>query len=117
MIDINIEDVTNGNGTGTFDILMASMNLHIKSQYDANRITGTDYATVYLGSMQAALAQSVQFALQQEVSNEQAKTAYTDRVLKDKQVAKLGLDNVMKQSETARDADPSFVYTPNYEEV
>lgn len=127
--DIEIEDITNDENTGVFDKLMASVNEHILLQYENNRITGTDYATVYLGSIQSVLQQSIQFALQEQLSeaqvvsaykdadlkDEQLKTAYTDRVLKDKQTAKLGLDNVMKQSETSRDAGDDFVYTPRYE--
>lgn len=47
----------------------------------------------------------------------QEKLSYTDRVLKDKQAAKLGLDNIMKLSEASRDADVNFKYSPNYETV
>jgi len=45
---------------------------------------------------------------------EQTKITYTDRVLKDKQAAKLGLDNTMKLSEAAREGDANFKYVPNY---
>lgn len=44
----------------------------------------------------------------------QAENMYTERVLKDKQTAKLGLDNVMKSAEADRAADPGFVYSPVY---
>jgi hypothetical protein len=135
MSDITFEDVTNINNTGVFDKLMVSVNSHINTQYEANRITGSDYATVYLGSLQSAMSQSVQFVLseqltetqvaglivdnlikaeQLEKAQEEVKLLYTERVLKDKQVAKLGLDNAMKLSEEARTADINFVYLPNY---
>jgi hypothetical protein len=114
MAEINVNNVTNTEGTGTFDVLMDSINLRIESQYNANRITGSDYANVYLGSIQAALAQSIQFNLQKDLVEEQTSSAYTERVLKDKQAAKLGLDNVMKSSEVSRDADDDFIYTPKY---
>lgn len=243
MADIQLDSITNDAGTGVFDKLMAAVNAQIESQYLNNRITGSDYANVYLGGMQAVLQQSMQFALQEQLTEAQiedvvagtalktkqleiagqelaAKTyevetllpdqhntnvaqqtilatqeeaeqykvdnllpaelaqiqkqtdvaergmveqeltgikqriildteeeakqyevdhllpeqltklqeeidllqsqdqaVYTDRVLKDKQAAKLGLDNVMKQAEAARQSDPSFVYTPNYEET
>jgi len=42
---------------------------------------------------------------------------YAERTFRDKETAKLGLDNVMKQSEEARLADPLFVYTPRYLET
>jgi hypothetical protein len=126
--DINVEVITNTDGTGVFDKLMEAVNSNINLQFTENRINSSDYANVYLGSLQAVLAQSIQFVLQEQLSeaqisailkdnlikDEQLESAYTDRVLKDKQVAKLGLDNVLKNSEAARDADPDFVYTPNY---
>jgi hypothetical protein len=113
--NIDVESLTNEFGTGVFDKLMVAVNNNILTQYNDGRITNADYASVYLGSLQAVLAQSVQFALQAELAEEQARTAYTDRIIKDKQAAKLGLDNVMKNSESARDADDNFVYTPIYE--
>ena len=75
---INIEDVTrnvvtvdDGTGTGEyittgdgyFDDLMESINLHLKGQYNSGRITGTQYAQVYTSLFQAALSQSMQFAM------------------------------------------------------
>jgi hypothetical protein len=147
---ITIEDVTNTEGTGVFDKLMVAINSNITIQYTENRLTGSEYATVYLGSIQAAMAQAIQFVLQEQLSEAQIDTvvadidvkermtvsqlttmdadvdtkermtvvqieaAYTDRVLKDKQAAKLGLDNVMKLSELSRAADGNFVYVPSY---
>lgn len=150
---ISVDDITNEAGTGIFDKLMVSINTNINAQFENNRITGNDYANVYLGSMQAAMAQSIQFALQEQLTEAQVdavradidvkerltvsqlaaeaadldvkerltvsqlENAFTDRVIKDKQAAKLGLDNVMKLSEASRDADDAFVYTPQYEDV
>ena len=51
------------NGTGNFD------NLHLEAQFAAGRITGTDYATVYLGALQSTLAQAVNFTLSMEKAN------------------------------------------------
>lgn len=50
-------------GTGVFDKLMAVTKLHLKEEYDNDRITGQEYATVYLGALDAVLKQSVQFLL------------------------------------------------------
>jgi hypothetical protein len=47
------------------------------------------------------------------LKQEQEKTIYTERLLVDKQVALLGLDEVMKSANTA----PQAVYTPKYKEV
>lgn len=56
-------------GTGVFDDLMEAVNIHLKAQYDLGRITGSDYATVYLGAMQTALQQSVSFTLGKAKTN------------------------------------------------
>lgn len=45
---------------------------------------------------------------------EQEKSMYTERVFKDKQTAKLGLDNVIKTQEEARALDPNYVYQTKY---
>ena len=62
----NIEDLTTGalDGTGVFDVLMATCTLHIEREYTKNRITGKDYATVYLGAMTAVLQAAVAFLTQ-----------------------------------------------------
>ena len=153
--DILVESVTNGQlvnnewkGTGVFDKLMEAVNKNIESQYQKNRIKGADYAQVYLGSIQAVLQQSMQYVLQEqiteaqvdgieadnllkakqleiaeqelaikleqlEIEKEKLKNLYVERVLKDKQVAELGLDEVVKNANTS----PEPVYTPKYEEV
>lgn len=81
---VTIEEVTTGdtNGTGAFDILMRSVQAHLTKEYNAQRITGSNYADVYLGSMQAVLNQAVNFVLQRDTSywnalliQEQAKAA------------------------------------------
>ena len=70
MTDIVISDLTNSAdlpiGTGVFDVLMASVQKHIEEQFESGRITGADYATVYLGSVQAVLQQSVAFLMQEQ---------------------------------------------------
>ena len=193
MADIQLDSVTNASSTGVFDKLMSAVNTHIETQYLNNRIIGSDYANVYLGSMQAVLQQSMQYVMQEllteaqidgiaadnalkakqllvleeeiklkkseadaayvkmlatidkemgysytldanedvirssladtadgvidyerEFKQVQAENMYTDRVLKDKQAAKLGLDNVMKLAEASRNADVNYVYTPSY---
>lgn len=53
-------------GTGVFDVLMRSMKAHLESEFTKNRIKGPEYATVYLGSMEAVLQGSLQFLLQKD---------------------------------------------------
>ena len=56
-------------GTGVFDDLMEAVTTHLEAQYQLGRITGGNFATVYLGAMQAAISQSVAFTLGQESTN------------------------------------------------
>ena len=56
-------------GTGVFDDLMESVTAHLEAQFQLGRITGTDFATVYLGAMQSALQASVSYAIGQEKTN------------------------------------------------
>lgn len=60
-----IEDLTEGkiNGTGVFDTLMQSINAQLLEQFNRGRIESGNYAEVYLGSLQSAISQSIQFLL------------------------------------------------------
>jgi len=59
-------------GTGNFDKLMKVVTLHVEKQFTDGRITGTDYATVYLGALQSTLAQAVSFTLSMNKANKEA---------------------------------------------
>ena len=149
---IDIADFSNGqidntnsqdpkwNGTGVFDIIMKAANENIKIQNQTSRITGAEYAEVYLGTMQSAISEAMKFLLIKEITEkdialkeieiannvitgenlikqgtlleEQIKTTYTDRVMKDKQTAMLGMDGVMKKQNLITDKE--VVYTPKY---
>ena len=149
---IDINDFSNGsidtsnpqdpkwNGTGVFDIIMKAANENIKIQNQTSRITGAEYAEVYLGTMQSAISEAMKFLLAKEITEkdialkeveinnniisgenlikqgtlleEQIKTTYTDRVMKDKQTAMLGMDGVMKKQNLITDKEA--VYTPKY---
>ncbi|MCK5916470.1 MAG: hypothetical protein KAG92_10055 [Deltaproteobacteria bacterium] len=63
-----IESLTTVNldGTGAFDVLMRATKLHLQEEYDSERITGQEYATVYLGALAAVLQTSTQFLLNQQ---------------------------------------------------
>ena len=131
MTQIELTDLTNGSitnqewqGTGVFDKLMSAVNKNIEVQYQKGRITGSDYAQVYMQSLQATLQQAVEFLLRKdlteaqiEIARQQAISAYVERIGKDKEVAKMGLDNVMKNAEAERLTNGTMVYTPQYEEL
>ena len=84
--DINVDLITNSDKTGVFDKLMESVNDNINTQYTEGRITTSDYATVYLGSLQTVLQQSIQFTLQEQVSEAQISAILKDNAIKDAQL-------------------------------
>ena len=68
---IDLSTITSGTivdgkweGSGIFDVLMKAVTANIETQYRESRITGTDFSTIYLGSIQAILSQSISYALQ-----------------------------------------------------
>jgi hypothetical protein len=65
---ISNEDLTTKvvNGTGIFDELMTAAHAHLDQEWGKQRITGTQYAEVYLGQMTAVLQQSVSFLVQRD---------------------------------------------------
>ena len=62
-IDTTNPDAPVWEGTGVFDELMKAINGNIQVQYDSGRIKGTEYANVYLGSMQSAISEAMRYVL------------------------------------------------------
>ena len=62
---VDATELTDGNinGNGVFDILMNTVKNHIQKEYDAGRITGKEYATVYISAMTNAMQSAVQYIL------------------------------------------------------
>ena len=123
--NIDINDVTNAttveNGTGIFDRLIGAAFLHIEKQVDEQRLTQSSAGEVYSAAIQSAMAQAIQFVLQEkqieaqvDLLVEQKKVSYVERVIKDKEAAALGMDKVVKVANTP--ATTEEVYTPKYEE-
>jgi len=50
-------------GDGVFDDIMEAVNKHLSAQYELGHIQSSDFANIYLGSMQGAMQQSVAFLL------------------------------------------------------
>jgi hypothetical protein len=68
MAEITLAQLTSGTvvGEGVFDILMKTTAAHLDVEFNKNRIKGPEYATVYLGSLEAILNTSVTFLLQKQ---------------------------------------------------
>ena len=125
MADYVIQPITNEDlttkvvdGTGIFDELMTAANAHLDSQFKNERITGTQYAEVYLGQLQAVLANAVQFLIERdktylnnllinaqiELANKQAELAEKQLEQADKQLELLEkqIEFQQAQSDLAR---------------
>jgi len=62
---LSIEQLTDGttSGEGVFDVLMKGCGLHLRQEYEAGRITGSEYSKTYIAMMEAAMANATQFVL------------------------------------------------------
>lgn len=68
VIPITVEQLTESkvDGSGVFDTLMRSVNVHLLREFNSGRISNSDYAEVYLGGMQSVINQSIQFLLSKD---------------------------------------------------
>ena len=72
---ITIKELTTGaaNGTGAFDKIMSTIQARLDIEYNGNKIKGTDYSKVYLGSIEASMQQAIVFLLgKDKAANEAA---------------------------------------------
>ena len=62
---LNVTELTTAEiaGTGVFDVLMRSVKNHVQEEHTKSRITGKEYATVYLEALQSTMAQSIEYLL------------------------------------------------------
>ena len=81
-------------GTGVFDDLMKAVNAHLSAQFSLGRLTGTDYATVYLGAIQSSLQNSVQFVLGKQQADKQADLLTKQIVTEEKKATQLSFQTV-----------------------
>lgn len=64
-VNFQIDELTKGtlSGTGVFDVMIKGVKAHLKEEFDAGRIRGTDYANVFSTSMAEIMGQATQYAL------------------------------------------------------
>lgn len=74
MTEIVTDDITIGKikGTGVFDEIMTTIQVRLDEQFSKQRIKGSEYSKVYLGAMEAAMSQSIQFLLGRQQADKQA---------------------------------------------
>lgn len=66
LADLTNEIVTPTEGDGILDILLEKMEARLQEQFDAGRITGSDFATVYAQSFAQVLQNSINFLLNKD---------------------------------------------------
>lgn len=118
MAEITLSEVSTGtvDGTGVFDLLMQATKAHLQEEYNKQRIRGSDYATLYSQSIQAVLAQSMQFVLQKQVADKQADLLQSqiDKSLRElalltEQLNKLVNESLLLTAQIAKvDADTAY---------
>ena len=77
---INTEDITTGTteGTGIFDVLMQAARVHLQAEFDANRIRGNDYATVYTATIGQAMQVAASYATTKPLADQQVLNAQAE---------------------------------------
>ena len=68
-------------GTGIFDDMMETVNAHMAAQFNLGRITGSDYATVYLTAIQATVQQAVAFTIGAQKGNAEQSLLFQNKLL------------------------------------
>ena len=113
---LNVNELTTAEiaGTGVFDVLMQSVKNHVQEEHAKSRITGKEYATVYLEALQSTMAQSIEYLLRAktlgfELDNlgkqgvlldHQAEIAIKDAQLKYAQIAQTQAQTELTEQQT-----------------
>ena len=96
MTEITIDEITSGSieGTGAFDEIMKAAQVRLSHEYDHDRLKGTDYSKVYLGTMESAMQQSIAYVLGRQQASSQA-----DLTIKQGELIDIEVINSLKQGE------------------
>lgn len=97
MTPLVITELTDGTvaGTGIFDLLMKANKAHLEEEFTKGRIKGTEYATVYLGSLSAVLQTAVGFVLQMRKNDLEASLIAQQILLTTQQTANAVLEGTV----------------------
>ena len=88
-------------GAGVFDVLMRSHKAHLEQEFKLGRIKGPEYATVYLGSLQAVLQSAITFLLQKDKAALEAESIRAQVALAGVQAAKVQAEIALVNQQTA----------------
>ena len=107
MATLDVSNVTTGtiDGTGTFDVMMQTVFLHLQREYASGRITGDMYAKAYIEIMNNTLAQATQYVVAafQATANDELVAAQIRKINKDielvtEQIELIGYQGVSEQA-------------------
>ena len=107
MATLDVSNVTTGtiDGTGTFDVLMQTVFLHLQREYASGRITGDMYAKAYIEIMNNTLAQATQYVVAafQATANDDLVAAQIRKINKDielvtEQIELIGYQGISEQA-------------------
>ncbi len=113
--EITVGDFTTEtlDGTGVFDVMMRSVQAHVVNEGQSGRITGTEYANVYLGSLQTAMTHGMELLfgkdkltlelqmleIQRDRAQIEKETAEVQQALMQAQVSKIGVEMELAELE------------------
>ena len=107
MATLDVSNITTGTiaGTGTFDVMMQTVFLHLQREYASGRITGDMYAKAYIEIMNNTLAQATQYVVAafQATANDELVAAQIRKINKDielvtEQIELLGYQGISEQA-------------------
>ena len=107
MATLDVKNITTGtiDGTGTFDVLMQTVFLHLQREYASGRITGDMYAKAYIEIMNNTLAQATQYVVAafQATANDDLVAAQIRKINKDielvtEQIELIGYQGIGEQA-------------------
>ena len=88
-------------GDGVFDVLMRANKAHLEAEFAKGRIKGAEYATVYLGSLEAVLRASLDFLLQKAKSSAELDVLLATKCKLEAEFDLLVLEKLKVTAETA----------------
>lgn len=101
---ITIGDLTNANvhGAGVFDVLMRANKAHLEQEFLQGRIKGPEYATVYLGALEAVMSAALSFLLQKDKVTLEAKLVDQQIELAKVEITKANAQVLQIQAQTIK---------------
>lgn len=103
MTALTVADLTETtlSGTGVFDVLMRANKAHLEAEFTKGRIKGSEYATVYLGSLETVMRSSMEFLLQRQKIGLEADLLAQQILLAQVEVTKATAAVALVQAQTA----------------